>query len=246
MTFVKPTPVPAQRHMLQQILPAGGMWSWRLPRHTRLRLTDTEGGANVVALFFNAQQPLERYNMADTLKAQHTAFLTAGRVLYSDMGRVLCSITEDTCGWHDTMTGHNNANDVLTQFGTQTYQTHRNAMFRNARDNLLIELGKHGLGAKDIVANVNFFSKIAADHNNALVYKTGHSVAGATVDLRSEMEVLVILTTIPHPLDPEPTYSPKPITIDLWHADPPTAHDPCRTSRPENGRGFERTELLFR
>jgi hypothetical protein len=205
-----------------------------------------EGGANVVALFFNAQQPLERYNMADTLKAQHTAFLTAGRVLYSDMGRVLCSITADTCGWHDTMTGHNNADDVLARFGAQTYQTHRNDLFRNARDNLLIELGKHGLGAKDIVANVNFFSKIAADKNDALVFKTGHSAAGATIDLRSEMEVLVVLTAVPHPLDPATQYTPKPIAIDLWHADPPTAEDLCRNSRPENIRGFERTELLFR
>jgi len=246
MIFINKTQIPAQRRILQQIVPAGGMWSWHLPRHTGLRLTDIEGGANVVALFFNAQQPLERYNMADTLKAQHTAFLTTGRVLYSDMGRVLCSITEDTCGWHDTMTGHNNAEDVRARFGAQTYQTHRNGMFRNARDNLLIELGKHGLGAKDMVANVNFFTKVAPDNTDSLTYKTGHSIAGSSVDLRSEMEVLVVLTAVPHPLDPAPIYTPKPVAIDLWHADPPTADDPCRNSRPENGRGFERTELLFR
>ena len=71
-----------------------------------LRLTDVEGGACVSALFYNADDPLERYNMPDTLKAQYTAFLTAGRVLYSDMGRVLCSIVADTCGWHDTISGH--------------------------------------------------------------------------------------------------------------------------------------------
>ena len=246
MTSIQPNSIPAQRHILHQVIPGGGMWSWRLPRHTGLRITDLEGGANVVALFFNAQQPLERYNMADTLKAQHTAFLTTGRVLYSDMGRVLCSITADTCGWHDTITGHNTADDVAARYGTHNYQTHRNDFYRNARDNLLIELGKHGLGAKDLVANVNFFAKVAPDSSDALIYKTGHSRAGSAVDLRSEMEVLVVLTAVPHPLDPSPTYQPKPIAIDLWHADPPSADDPCRCSRPENGRGFERTELLFR
>ena len=54
-----------------------------------LRITDTSGAACVSALFYNAREPLERYNMADTLKAQFTAFLTTGRVLFSDMGRVL-------------------------------------------------------------------------------------------------------------------------------------------------------------
>ncbi len=75
----------------------------------KLRLTDVEGGANVAALFYNYEERLERYNMADTLKAQHTAYLTKGCVCYSDMGRVLCSITEDTCGWHDTLCGVSNA-----------------------------------------------------------------------------------------------------------------------------------------
>ena len=80
-----------------------------MKRHQVLRITDTEGGANVSALFYNADELLERYNMPDTLKAQYTAFLTRGRVLISDMGRVLCSVVGDTCGWHDTMCGHSDA-----------------------------------------------------------------------------------------------------------------------------------------
>ena len=31
------------------------------------------GGANVGAMFYNAELPVERYNMPDTLKAQHIA-----------------------------------------------------------------------------------------------------------------------------------------------------------------------------
>ena len=82
------TPVTCTRPS-PETLRGGQAWSRRLARHQRLRLRDVEGRACVSALFYNARDPLERYNMPDTLKAQFTAFLTAGRVLYSDMGRVL-------------------------------------------------------------------------------------------------------------------------------------------------------------
>src|SRR3982751_2935535 len=98
-------------------LRGGQAWSGRLQRNQRLRLTDVEGRACVSALFYNADDPLERYNMADTLKAQFTAFLTAGRVLFSDMGRVLCSMTADGCGWHDTITGCGDAAAGERRFG---------------------------------------------------------------------------------------------------------------------------------
>ena len=61
------------------------------------------GGANAGAIFYNSENPTERYNMPDTLKAQHTAHLTRGHVLYSDMGRVLCSVTRDSLGWHELL-----------------------------------------------------------------------------------------------------------------------------------------------
>jgi uncharacterized protein len=92
--------------LLSEHLRGGQTWSRVLRRGQRLTLTDLEGGAALAALFFNADDPTERYNMPDTLKAQHIARLTAGFVLNSDMGRGLCSITKDTLGWHDTITGH--------------------------------------------------------------------------------------------------------------------------------------------
>src|SRR4249920_1816963 len=107
-------------------LRGGQMWSRVVRRGQALRLLDVEGGASVAALFYNAKQPLERYNMADTLKAQHTAFLTSGHVLYSDMGRVLMSLTEDTAGWHDTFTGHLDRAGSEQKFGRGSYQALRN------------------------------------------------------------------------------------------------------------------------
>src|SRR5262245_6482806 len=131
------------------VLEGGLAWSRRMAAHQVLRIVDPAGRACVSALLFNARDPLERYNMPDTLKAQHTAFLTAGRVLYSDMGRVLVSIVDDTCGWHDTMTGCGDAATTRARFGEGRYQEKRNRFYRNARDNFLVELGKHGLGRRD-------------------------------------------------------------------------------------------------
>src|SRR3984957_17484757 len=122
-------------------LRGGGAWSGRLRRNQHLALVDSDGRACVSALFYNARDPFERYNMADTLKAQLTAFLTAGRVLYSDMGRVLCSVVADGCGWHDTISGLGDAAANEARFGAGSYQTLRNEWHRNARDNLLVALG---------------------------------------------------------------------------------------------------------
>src|SRR4051812_10780920 len=222
-------------------LRGGQAWSGRLRRNQRLRLVDVEGRACVSALFYNAADPLERYNMADTLKAQFTAFLTAGRVLYSDMGRVLASVVADDCGWHDTISGLGDAATNAARFGAGSYQTLRNEWHRNGRDNVLVELGKHGLGKRDVVANVNFFVRVGVDGAGGLGWVGGNSRPGATVELRFEMDTLVVLSNTPHPLDPAKTYGPP--RVDLVITDGPAASvdDPCRLSRPENGRGFALT-----
>jgi uncharacterized protein len=223
-------------------LPGGGAWSRRLARHQVLRIVDLEGRASVAALVYNARAPLERYNMADTLKAQFTAFLSKGRVLYSDMGRVLCSIIEDTAGFHDTISGAGNAAASRAKYGDGDYQSLRNDFHRNTRDNFLVELGKHGLGKRDIVANVNFFVRTSVDGTGALTWQKLARRPAAYVDLRCEMDVLVVLSNTPHPLDPEPKYAPPAVELVTWQGTPPAADDICRLSRPENGRGFALTE----
>jgi uncharacterized protein len=239
-----PTEANSLAHVLEEPLRGGQMWSRVLKRGQRLRLTDVEGGATVAALLFNAEQPLERYNMPDTLKAQHIARLTAGSVLYSDMGRILCSIVEDTAGWHDTITGHSTRNGSIAKYGDGSYQALRNEFFRNTRDNFLIELGKHGLGKRDLHANLNFFVKVVADAAGNLSW-VSNARSGAYVELRAELNTLVVLSNTPHPLDPAPRYAPKPVQLTLRSGPPPSADDPCLRSCPENGRGFELTAAYF-
>ena len=223
----------------------GATWSHVLKRGTAMRLTDTEGGANAGAIFYNFECPTERYNMPDTLKAQHIARLTAPFVLYSDMGRVLCSITEDTCGWHDPLCGFSGEQEVLEKYGRATYQECRNGYHKNARDGFLIELEKWGLGARDLNANVNFFSRVDTRANGDFEFATGNSKPGDSVTLRAEMNVLVIVNTCQHPLDPSPEYAPKPVHVEILEVSAPGRDDLSRLSRPENGRGFEVTERYF-
>lgn len=230
----------------EEPIPGGAHWSFQMKRGTALRITDVEGGANLSALLYNVEEKLERYNMADTLKAQHTAYLTRGFVLYSDMGRVLASVIEDSCGWHDTVCGMSNAAMVEKKYGLANYQQARNAMHRNARDSFIIELGKWGLGKRDIVPNINFFSKVNADEAGVLHYQAGHSKAGNYIELRFEMNVLLVVSACQHPLDPEPEYTPKPVLLQAWRCGAPDEEDCCRNFRPENARGFYNTELLFR
>ena len=234
--------LPANPRLWDEHLPGGNHWSARLRRGTALRLTDLQAGANVSALFYNAEQPLERYNMPDTLKSQHTAFLTAGFVCQSDMGRVLCSITADTVGWHDTWCGVSDAAMVLAKYGEKRYQTHRNAMHRNGRDGLLIELAKWGLGVRDLVPSVNFFSKVVPDGEGALSFVAGHSVAGSHVDLRFEMDTFVVLSSAPHPLDTRLDYAPADVQLSAYCAAPVAADDACRVRCLQNGRAFINTE----
>jgi urea carboxylase-associated protein 2 len=236
---------PKDRLLITEPLPGAAYWSSVVPRHYTLRLTDVEGGANVSMLLYNRDLLIERYNMADTLKAQHTAFLTKGFVLYSDMGRVLCSVSEDTVGWHDAVSGMSDPESVRAKYGDKRYGELRNGMYRNAREQMLTELGKWGLGHRDLGPNLNWFSKVVADDAGDLNYVTGHSQPGGYVELRAEMNVLVVLTSCQHVFDPNPIYAPKPVSLSIYKSEPPGPDDLCRRSRPENERGFANTERMF-
>ena len=230
--------------LLSETLNPGQGWSRVIPRGQVLRLTDTVGTAAVALFAYRASDPLERYNMPDTLKAQYTAYLSAGRVLFSDMGHVLLSVIADTCGWHDTLSGHQDAGESLAKYGPGTYQQLRNARHRNTRDNVLVELAKHGLGRRDLHANINCFVRIAADGDGRLRFVSGNSRPGAHIDLRAELDVLVVLSNTPHPLDPSPVYAPPPVGLTIWQAPPVAADDHCRIGRLETVRGFAKTEAL--
>jgi urea carboxylase-associated protein 2 len=223
----------------------GKHWSLTVRRGTLLRMTDIDGGANVGMLFYNPQNPLERYNAPDTLKCQHTFKLTRGHCLYSDMGRIFCSIVEDSGGWHDTVCGNSTQRLVTERWGYKNYQAYRNDWTQNGHDAFLVEAGKYGLGRRDLAANVNWFSKVTAAADGTLEFDAAHARAQASVALRFEMDSLVLLHTCPHPLNPSPEYPSRAVAIRLSRAPAVAADDFCKNSRPENVRGFANNDLYL-
>lgn len=227
----------------KQTIPGGCHWSGIVRRGMTLRLTDVDGGANAAVLFFNQEEKLERYNMADTLKSQHTFRLTQGHACHSDMGRMFCCITADTAGWNDTVCGLSDSNLIRYKYGIARYQEHRNEMFRSGLDGMLIELGKWGLGVRDIVSNINFFSKVTADDSGELAFHAGNSKAGDYVDLSFVMHTLVVLSAAPHPLDPKLVYQPGAIELTLLDT-PPNAISVC-LHNTENVRALHNTRCFY-
>ncbi len=234
--------LPAIEPVWEETLRGGAHWSGVLRRGQALRLASRGANACVSALFYSREMPMERYNMADTLKAQHTAHLTTGCALYSDMGRILCSITGDTLGWHDPIGGLTDAALVESRYGITSFQQHRNDRHVSGLEAMLVELGKYGLGERDLVAPVNFFSKVWVDSAGAMHWQAGHCSAGDAVDLRFEMDTIVLLYNGPHALDPGPRWAPPDVLLQAWRAPPVAADDACRTRCPENTRGFINTE----
>jgi hypothetical protein len=161
------------------------------------------------------------------------------------MGRILLSIVEDTVGWHDPLGGTSNAKLVAQKYGPSSYQERRNEYHKNGRDSFLIELGKWGLGPRDLLANINLFSRVNVAEDGSMSFVPGNSKAGDFVELRAEMNVLAILNTCQHPLDPAPEYRPKPVQVAIRRVESVAADDLCRISRAENGRGFTLTDRYF-
>ncbi|MDX1734319.1 MAG: urea carboxylase-associated family protein [Halioglobus sp.] len=222
---------------------SGSHWSLRLRRGTIMRLTDVDGGANVGMLFYNPENLLERYNAPDTLKCQHTFKLTRGNCLYSDMGRIFASIVDDSLGWHETVAGNSHASHVAARWGARDYQADRNDWKQNGYDAFLVELAKYGLGAADMAANINWFSKVAVGDDGTLHLDADHSRPGSSVTLRFELDTLVLLHTCPHPLNTSECYPETTVTIELGVAQPVGDDDYCLNFRPENARGFQNNAL---
>ena len=224
-----------------ETLGAGGYATRVLRRGTRLRLTDLEGDACVGLLVYNADHPIERLNVADTVKVQWNAYLGRGGLLLSDMGRVLMSIVEDTCGHHDALCGCSNAAANARRYGDGA----NHGPWPNARDRFLLGLAKHGLGRKDVTANVNLFKgvRIEADGATRLIEKS--SAPGRYVVLRAEMNVLVALVNAPHVLDDRRDYVATPVRALAWSGSVTAEDDPIRKATPEGLRAYQNVEDYF-
>jgi urea carboxylase-associated protein 2 len=227
----------------EDTLPGGTHWSMLMRKGTSIRFIDDEGGANLAALMYNPIEKLERYNAPDTLKCQHTFKLTKGHCLYSDMGHIFCSITDDSLGWHDTVGGILSDKAMAKKWGVKNYQDNLNGWTLSGEHAFLVELAKYGLNKRDMAANLNLFSKVAPDDEGNLSYIENHSQAGDFIDLRFEMDTLLIINTCPHPMSTASDYPRKSVTYQISQSAPVEDDDLCMNSRPENQRGFKNNAL---
>jgi len=205
-------------------------------RGEALRLRTPDGTAAAALIAWNAHDPSERLNHADTIKVQWTSALRRGRVLLSDMGRVLFSFTEDTGdgALHDALAGGTGPEDT-------------DGEPRNTRDNLRLAAAKLGLGKRDVPPCVTLFAPVGVDdlRSGRFQWRTGARAPGDFVELRAEMDLHVDISNCRHPLDPDLALLPGPLEIVVWRSPPPGVDDACRTATAEARRAFENTDQLF-
>jgi len=223
---------------LSESVPAGWYWSGLVSRGETLRIVNENGDASVSALFWNATDTSERLNPADTIKVQWTAHIEGGRLLLSDMGRVLAALTRDTCRFHDCLAGASTPTSNTRKYGPERIS-------RNSRDNFILAAGKHGLSARDVGPCISFFAPVVVEPSGKLTWRDGIRKPGDYIDLRAEMDVLVALSNCRHPLDPDTSGQSAPVSIVIWRDSPPEGKDYCRTATQEAHRAFENTDILF-
>lgn len=222
----------------REAIPGGWYWTTRLHRGEALRIVNTSGTSCVSLLAWNSADTSERLNHADTIKVQWAATLRKGRVILSDMGRVLFSIVEDsTGGAHDTLMGGSTAATNEARYHATT--------LRNTRDNFILAAGKLGLDRRDVHPCISLFAPVSVENGGRFVWDNGRRSAGDFIDLRAEMDLLVALSNCPHPLDPSPAYTPGAVDIVRYQAKPVGADDLCRTASAEAARAFENNAFLF-
>ncbi|WP_353218302.1 urea amidolyase associated protein UAAP1 [Sandarakinorhabdus sp.] len=237
-----PASVSTEDLLWEETIAAGGYGARRLPRGARLRLIDLHGDAAATIQIFNAAMPSERLNVADTVKIQWNAYLGAGKLLLSDMGRVLMSITEDSAATHDCFCGASTPASNAARYGAGS----NSGDFPSARDRLLLGAAKHGLGRRDVHPSITLFKGARVGPDGSITPDIGPFAPGRQIVLRAEMDVIIVIANCPHVLDPRPDYSVTPLRATAWRGPITPEGDDIRNATPEGLRAFLNVEDHYR
>lgn len=217
-------------------LPGGGYGHRVLSPGTLVRLTDVEGDACASLLLFNADMSWERLNVADTVKVQWQVYSGAGQLLLSDQGRVLASVVADTSGHHDALYGVSTRAGNEERYGDGSTEGPSPA----GRELFVLGAAKNGLGRRDVTASVSFFQGVRIDRTGRPHWEASAGAA-ASVTIRTELPVILLLANAAHPLDPRETYTSTPLDVLAWRDRPTSPHDDLWHATPEGRRAFENT-----
>ena len=205
-----------QNAVLDETCPAGEPWMGLVRKGQVFRILDLEGNQAVDTLFYNADDPEERYSAVDTIQRQGALYLTTGSVLYSSEGRPMLTIIADTCGRHDTLGGACAAESNTVRYALEKRPMH------SCRDNFMHALAhcdcathRH-MTKRDITANINFFMNVPVTPEGGLTFADGISAPGKYVEMRAEMDVVVLVSNCPQLNNPCNAYNPTPVRMLVW------------------------------
>lgn len=217
-------------------VPGGGYAHRVLAPGTLVRLTDVAGDACASVLLHHADRPWERLNVADTVKVQWQVYAGASYLLLSDQGRVLASVLEDTSGHHDTLFGTSTRARNERRYGDGSPHGPSPA----GRELLVLAAAKNGLGRRDVAPSVSFFQGVRVDGEGRPTW-LGSAGPGASVTLRTELPLVVLVANAAHPLDPRPDYTATALEVLAWRDRVTAPDDPLWEATPEGRRAFENT-----
>ena len=219
-----------------EVLGRGGYASALLRRGDVVRFTDLAGGTCANLQLHHAALTSERLNPADTVKVQWQAYLGEGALLLSDLGRVLATITTDTSAGHDALCGHSNRQTNEARYGHGA----AHGAHPSTRDLLALAAARQDLGRRDLTSGINLFAPVRVADDGG-VHLAGPSGEPSFVELRAELDLIVLVAVGPHPLDERPDPVVGTVRITAWAGERPDP-DPFRASTPERLRAFENTE----
>jgi urea carboxylase-associated protein 1 len=193
-------------------LEAGEPWIHYIEAGQTFRIVDLCGNQAVDTFFYNADDTSERYSLTDTITGQRNIYLTTGSVLRSNLTRPMLTITDDTCGRHDTLGGA-----CSTESNTVRYALEKRYMHacRQSFLRAIINSG-YGLEKRDIGSNINFFMNVPVTPAGKLTFADGISEAGKYVEMRAEMNVLALISNCPQLNNPCNAYNPTPVRLLIW------------------------------
>lgn len=189
---------------------AGDGWAQVLKKGQHLRIVDLEGNQAVDTLFYNAHNHADHYSAVNTIATQGNIYLTTGSRLLSQEGNVLVTIVDDTCGRHDTLGGacSQESNMVRYDLGKRSMHACRQTFLKYGLP--------HGLDKRDLSHNVNFFMNVPVTPEGKLTFEDGISEPGKYVELRAEMDTLVLISNCPQLNNPCNAYNPTPVKLMIW------------------------------
>lgn len=194
------------------VVEAGDPFVLEIAKGQHVRIVDLEGNQAVDTIFYNAHDYADRYSAQDTIREQGNIYLTTGTSLLSTKGNVLLTITSDTCGRHDTLGGACAAESNMVRYdiGKRYMHACRQSFIKG------IQLWDHGLEKRDITSNINFFMNVPVTSEGKLTFEDGVSDAGKYVELRAEIDVLMVISNCPQLNNPCNGYNPTPVQILVW------------------------------